>query len=135
MTLSCIRGHVGDAFGRANVLTTVLLLLAVVPLAHASPPDPTWTAGIYDNADLDEAVVAVTNADALIERGSLSDKTIFVVRDGAPTLDVPANALSRSLQGIAVFAPRLPRSPSHKTARPNTARSACGTMRRAMQCM
>ena len=74
MTLSCIRAHARDAFVRANVLTAVLLLLALLPPAHASPPDPTWIAGIYDDADLDEAVAAATNADTLIERGSLSDK-------------------------------------------------------------
>ena len=108
MTLSYIRAHARDAFRRANVLTSVLLLLALVPLAHASPPDPTWTAGIYDNADLDEAVAAVTNADALIERGPLTDKTIFVVRDGVLTPDVPANALSGSLLGIGIRAPPAP---------------------------
>jgi hypothetical protein len=26
-------------------------LVALVPLAHASPPDPLWIAGIYDEAD------------------------------------------------------------------------------------
>lgn len=37
----------------ANILT--------VPLAYASPPDPTWIAGIYDNADYDDVVELVTN--------------------------------------------------------------------------
>ena len=108
MTLSYIRAHARDAFRRANVLTSVLLLLALVPLAHASPPDPTWTAGIYDNADLDEAVAAVTNADALIERGTLADKTVCLVRSGVLTPDVPANALSGSLLGIGIRAPPAP---------------------------
>jgi hypothetical protein len=35
-------------------------LVALVPLAHASPPDPTWIAGLYDDADHDDAVLAVT---------------------------------------------------------------------------
>jgi len=89
-----LRAHARDVFGRANVLTAVLLLLALVPLAHAGPPDPTWIAGIYDDADLDEAVATVTNADALIERGFLTDQTIFVVRDGVLTPVAPANALT-----------------------------------------
>ena len=108
MTLSYIRAHARDAFRRANVLTSVLLLLALVPLAHASPPDPTWTAGIYDNADLDEAVAAVTNADALIERGPLTDKTVLLARSGLVALDVPVNALSGSLLGISIRAPPAP---------------------------
>ena len=46
---------------------TVLVLatlVTVVPLAYASPPDPTWVPGFYDNADFDEAVLAVVSVDA-----------------------------------------------------------------------
>ncbi len=42
----------------------VLLLgavFAVGPLAYASPPDPTWIAGVYDDADYDDVVVAVSS--------------------------------------------------------------------------
>jgi len=39
-----------------------VLLAALVPLAHASPPDPLWIPGIYDAADLDEVVVVVLTA-------------------------------------------------------------------------
>jgi hypothetical protein len=43
---------------------SLLLLLAAVwvlvrPLAAASPPDPTWIAGVYDDDDLDDAVLLV----------------------------------------------------------------------------
>lgn len=34
-------------------------LLTLVPLAHCSPPDPTWIAGLYDDADHDDAVIAI----------------------------------------------------------------------------
>lgn len=34
-------------------------LVALVPLAHASPPDPIWIAGLYDAADYDDVVLAV----------------------------------------------------------------------------
>ena len=44
----------------AMLLTSVLVTL--VPLAHSSPPDPTWIAGLYDDADHDDAVVAITDA-------------------------------------------------------------------------
>jgi hypothetical protein len=40
-------------------------LAAVVPMAHASPPDPTWIAGIWDAADCDEAILSLTGGDAL----------------------------------------------------------------------
>ena len=35
------------------------VILALAPLAEASPPDQTWIAGVYDNSDYDDAVLAV----------------------------------------------------------------------------
>ena len=61
-------GHRGDhPFGSLLLarLTAILLasvLVTLVPLAHFSPPDPTWIGGLYDDADYDDAVVAVTDA-------------------------------------------------------------------------
>lgn len=34
-------------------------LISVTPLAYAGPPDPTWTEGVYDNADGDDIVVSL----------------------------------------------------------------------------
>src|SRR5215467_7486020 len=39
-----------------------LLLIAPVTLAHASPPDQTWLAGVYDHADFDDVVGLLTSA-------------------------------------------------------------------------
>jgi len=39
-----------------------LLLIAPVTLAHASPPDQTWLAGVYDQADFDDVVGLLTSA-------------------------------------------------------------------------
>jgi hypothetical protein len=61
-------GHRGDPpFGslllaRLTVILLASVLATLVPLAHFSPPDPTWIAGLYDDADYDDAVVAVTDA-------------------------------------------------------------------------
>jgi hypothetical protein len=44
--------------------TTVLLvvaLLALSPVAHASPLDPSWIAGFWDHGDHDSAVILVTS--------------------------------------------------------------------------
>ena len=43
---------------------TLLALLVIVPvtLAHASPPDQTWLAGVYDQADFDDVVGLLTSA-------------------------------------------------------------------------
>ena len=43
-------------------LVSVLLagvLFTLIPLAHSNPPDPTWIAGLYDDADHDDAVLAI----------------------------------------------------------------------------
>jgi len=48
-----------------RVALALLLLLAVgglTPLAYASPPDPAWIRGIYDDADYDDVVDLVTSA-------------------------------------------------------------------------
>ena len=39
-----------------------LLLIAPVTLAHASPPDQTWLAGVYNQADFDAVVGLLTSA-------------------------------------------------------------------------
>jgi len=48
--------------GLPLVVALVGALLALTPLAFASPPDPSWIGGFYDNADYDDVVLAVTSA-------------------------------------------------------------------------
>jgi hypothetical protein len=43
----------------ALLVVTAMMLLAV--LAHASPPDPNWIGGFWDNADYDDVVLLVTS--------------------------------------------------------------------------
>jgi hypothetical protein len=53
---------------RARVALALLLLLGLsglTPLAYASPPDPSWVRGIYDDADYDDVVVLITSAAAV----------------------------------------------------------------------
>jgi hypothetical protein len=53
----------------------IFILLATVavltPLAYASPPDPLWIPGIYDDDDQDDVIVAVTNADGSVDGPSV----------------------------------------------------------------
>jgi hypothetical protein len=45
-------------------LPTVLILLSLIaltPLAHASPADPSWIPGIYDVGDHDDAIWVLTD--------------------------------------------------------------------------
>ncbi len=48
----------------ACVSLLVVALLSLLPLADASPVDPTWIPGLYDNGDGDDIVLLITNADA-----------------------------------------------------------------------
>jgi hypothetical protein len=52
-----------------RVVIALLLMLGIgglTPLAYASPPDPSWIRGIYDDADYDDVVVLITSAAAAI---------------------------------------------------------------------
>jgi hypothetical protein len=61
---------------RILVLGVLLVILPLpMTLAHASPPDPTWIDGIYDDGDLDGVVALVTSSAATIEL-SLSDHAL-----------------------------------------------------------
>ena len=59
MAPSCILAHVRRVVEQGCALSTLLALLALVPLAQASPPDPTWIHGIYDEADGDDVVALI----------------------------------------------------------------------------
>ncbi len=52
---------------RPLLLVVMSVLAGIVPLAYASPPDPTWFAGFWDDADFDDVVVAVTNQQAALD--------------------------------------------------------------------
>ena len=48
-------------------------MVALTPVAHASPPDQTWIAGLYDDADYDDAVLAVIASIASLDRQPVHD--------------------------------------------------------------
>jgi hypothetical protein len=51
--------------GVALALLGMLVLLGT--LAHASPPDPTWIGGLWDDADFDDVVNRVTSGLSTVE--------------------------------------------------------------------
>ena len=48
-------------FRRLVGLSLVTAVLALAPVAHASPPDQSWIPGLYDNADFDDVVLLITS--------------------------------------------------------------------------
>jgi hypothetical protein len=49
------------------VLFLVAFILTLTPLAYASPPDPTWQLGFFDDDDFDEVVGYITSAAGLAD--------------------------------------------------------------------
>jgi hypothetical protein len=45
---------------RCLCVLTLLVLFAIIPLAYSRPSDPTWIAGLYDEADYDDVEGLVT---------------------------------------------------------------------------
>ena len=65
-TNSMISGRVRSMKWRLPLVLILLSGLAVLaPLAYASPPDPAWIGGIYDDDDFDNVVLAATSAKSL----------------------------------------------------------------------
>jgi hypothetical protein len=60
-------------------LALTALLAALTPLAFASPPDPTWIAGVWDDGDHDDAVLLVSQATAFVPAVFLGDAPVGAV--------------------------------------------------------
>ena len=68
----------------------VCSVLALVPLANARPPDPSWIEGIYDGADHDDVVQLAVSLSGIIEPGPATDCLLSLVPGWRPadTCDV-----------------------------------------------
>jgi hypothetical protein len=60
MSLARVLAGVRSGRDRVCALGLLLVLVALLPLADASPPDLLWVPGLYDGADFDEVVVAAS---------------------------------------------------------------------------
>jgi hypothetical protein len=81
-----------------GIFLLAALIISVVCLAHASPPDPTWIPGIYDTGDLDDAILTVLSIDAATITTPLASGPIGAWRvlpsplgslDPLPSFDLP----------------------------------------------
>lgn len=54
--------------GALLVLAVVVCLAVTLALAYASPPDPTWVSGFFDNGDSDDAIFVVISAVAAVDQ-------------------------------------------------------------------
>ncbi len=54
-------------------LVLAACITALTPLAYASPPDPAWIKGLYDDDDFDNVVVIVTSGVSAVASQPLWD--------------------------------------------------------------
>jgi|SRR5215510_9657589 len=81
------------------------LMVALAPMAWASPPDPTWVTGLYDNADFDEVVTYLTS-------GLLALPTIPAVIMATSLTYVSTIGASTEGAEVSPFrSPSIPRAP------------------------
>jgi hypothetical protein len=80
---------------RALLIAAVVVLGALPALAFASPPDPSWIAGVYDGADYDDVVVLVTFSTADVSPAPVPDLAPDLLSVGGlpPAPDHPPVAL------------------------------------------
>jgi len=96
----------------AHVRIGLLLasMAALAPLAYASPPDPSWVAGIYDEADLDDVVQLATSIDAPASSGRVEVAVPVAAPAEICWLRAIADAPAACLAPFSTRAPPVPLS-------------------------
>jgi hypothetical protein len=81
-------------------LTLVGALLTLRVLAYANPPDPTWIAGFWDDADYDDVVILITSTFGIADANPFVEVKPLRVLIAAVTTDdqQPVPALASSLR-------------------------------------
>ncbi len=94
---------------RASVAVLLLgVLLSLPPIAHASPTDPVWIPGFYDNNDHDDVILFMTGAVSAVESGLVDPVGPAVVCLGLIPLSRPQRAWPRPLESLSTRAPPSP---------------------------
>jgi hypothetical protein len=91
----------------------VAVLSVLVALAYATPPDPTYLAGFWDNADYDDVVILVTSSIGSTDTHTESDLNRLLVAV------YPVLPREESLLPGALLSPHSPRAPPVVRAAPS----------------
>jgi len=57
----------GSTLSSVASFALVAVLSALTALADASPPDPSWMSGVYDDNDFDDVVGFITSGASLVD--------------------------------------------------------------------
>lgn len=94
---------------RASVAVLLLgVLLSLPPIAHASPTDPVWIPGFYDDNDYDDVILFITGAVSAVDSGFVDPVGPAVVCLGLIPLSSPQRAWPRPLESLSTRAPPSP---------------------------
>jgi len=90
----------------ASLLLAVIVGLPV--LAYASPPDPSWVHGVYDDADFDDIVCLITTSSGLVaDLCAACGSPPFILTDA----ELPRNKRWIVSSSLTSPQPRAPPSP------------------------
>jgi hypothetical protein len=85
-----------------------VLIVGLPVLAYASPPDPSWGHGVYDDADFDDIVCLIIASSGLVgDIFAASRAPHFILTDAEP----PLNEHSVVSSSLTSPQPRAPPAP------------------------
>jgi hypothetical protein len=93
---------------RRSAFFAVLLLglmVALTSMAWASPTDPAWIKGIYDDGDFDDVIIHLTSGASAIPALLLADRRPLL---GCVRLEFVADD---TLDAVSLLSPHAPRAP------------------------
>jgi hypothetical protein len=92
---------------RRAPLAVLLLgvLLALPAIAHATPTDPVWISGLYDDSDFDDVVLFVIAAVSAVDSALVDQAGPVVVCLGLIAPRKPRSAQGRPLAPLSTRAP------------------------------
>lgn len=93
---------------RFLVLIVLTGQVALAPLAHASPPDPSWIGGLYDASDYDDIVLTATSVEAVPECHASGGVRPVPPLLGIVPLADPTNVPAAALRSSQIRAPPVP---------------------------
>jgi len=88
-----------------TILALLPALVALTALAYASPPDPAWVSGFFDDGDHDDVVILITSTGAAVDPFPL-DREWAAPRPADPVSPTEIPAIPS-----CALASRTPRAP------------------------